>query len=159
MLTLQLSEDQAAALEMAKRLAREVLRPAAGQASTDRCVPAAVWRTLRDSGLVVPIDAAYGGGGFPDACLLGLSVEALAYGDPAIATVAAWYGNAALVVGASGSAEQQQSYLTRLATGTGARSRWHFTKVTDGCRRSTRLSSSTVAMERSGSPARRRSCP
>ena len=122
MVDLGLSEEQETVREVARQIGLDVLYPAARDAERARAVPENVWQTIFDSGLTTPVAEAFGGGGIFDTVTQCVAAEALAYGDPGIALAALWNGTAALIVGLSGSAEQQQRLLPKLATDPHARS-------------------------------------
>ncbi|MFJ9543770.1 acyl-CoA dehydrogenase family protein [Streptomyces sp. NPDC101225] len=103
---LQPTEEHLAVAELTRAIGLDVLAPAARKAEEERAVPDAVWRTLAETGLTVPLPEAVGGGGIPDTATQMIAVENLAYGDPGIAIAAVWGGAPALLLSRHGSPEQ-----------------------------------------------------
>jgi alkylation response protein AidB-like acyl-CoA dehydrogenase len=120
MLDLTPADEHLAVADVARTMALELLSPAAREAEAAGAVPAAVWKSLLESGLTVPVAEERGGDGEPDTLTHMIAIENLAYGDPAIALAAAWSGAAALVLGRHGSAEQD-GLLSTLLSDPGAR--------------------------------------
>lgn len=116
MFDLDLSDDRMAVADLARNLGLDLLSPAAKDAERQRAVPAAVTRTLHETGLTTLIDEAHGGGGLPDICTHMIAVEALAYGDPALTMAAMWSGAAAILIGRCGTAAQAAELLPALAS-------------------------------------------
>ena len=108
---LDLSEEQSALVGVVSDLAANVLDPAARAAEADATVPATVWARLLELGVTNPVAVEHGGGGIPDAVSWLMAVEGLAHGDPGIAAAATWSGNAALLIGACGTAAQRTTHL------------------------------------------------
>jgi alkylation response protein AidB-like acyl-CoA dehydrogenase len=106
MLDLEPTEEHLAVAELARSLGLELLAPAAREAEADRAVPEAVWRTLFETGLTVPVPEEFGGGGTPDTVTQMIAVEGLAYGDAGITLAAIWSGAAALLIARHGTKEQ-----------------------------------------------------
>lgn len=115
MLNLEPPEEHAAVAEMARTIGLDVLFPAARDAEAACAVPAPVWKSLLETGLIVAVPEEKGGDGVPDAMTHMLAVEQLAYGDPGITVAAAWSGAAAFLLGRHGSPEQD-GLLARLLT-------------------------------------------
>jgi alkylation response protein AidB-like acyl-CoA dehydrogenase len=115
MLDLEPLEEHAAIAEVARAIGLEVLFPAARDAEAARAVPAPVWKSVLETGLVVPVAEEKGGDGVSDTMTHVTAVEQLAYGDPGIAAAAAWSGAAAFLLGRNGG-PQQDSVLARLIT-------------------------------------------
>ena len=115
MFDLDLSDDRMAVAGLARGLGLDVLSPAAKEAEHQRAGPAAIRRTLHETGLATVVDEAYGGGGVPDICTHMIAVEALAYGDPALTMAAMWSGSAAIVIGRCGTDAQRAALLPTLA--------------------------------------------
>ncbi len=120
MMALESSEEYDAVVELARAVGLSVLSPAARDAEAAKAVPAAVWKSIFDTGLTLPVSEEKGGGGVPDAMTHMAAVENFAYGDPGIAVAAAWSGAAALLLGRHG-ALAQDTALSRLLTDTAAR--------------------------------------
>ena len=105
MLDLTPADEHLAVADVARAMGLELLSPAAREAEAAGAVPAALWKSLLDSGLTVPVSEERGGDGEPDTLTQMIAIENLAYGDPGIALAAAWSGAAAFVLGRHGSAE------------------------------------------------------
>lgn len=108
MFNLEPAEEHAAVAEVARSIGLKVLSPAARDAEVAGSVPPAAWKSLFESGLVVPVAEDRGGAGVSDALTHLLAVENLAYGDPAIALAAAWSGAAAYLLGQHGTPDQEE---------------------------------------------------
>ncbi|UIX29162.1 acyl-CoA dehydrogenase family protein [Streptomyces sp. GQFP] len=115
---LTLSEEQDAVRDLARILADDAVSPAAPEAEAARGVADALWRTLLSTGLTAPVAPEHGGGGVPDGTSRLLAVEGLGFGDAAIAASAFWSGNAALLIGSCGTAEQRDAMLPAFVTDT-----------------------------------------
>lgn len=116
MLSFELSEDQAALVEEARRFTREKIIPVAAQCDRTHEYPMDVFREAWELGLVgADLPESYGGGGLStlDAVLL---VEELAYGCTGIQTSMTANSLAATPVILAGSDEQQRRYLGMLAS-------------------------------------------
>jgi alkylation response protein AidB-like acyl-CoA dehydrogenase len=108
MLNLEPAEEHSAVAEVARSIGTKLLSPAARDAEAAGEVPAAVWKAVFESGLVVPVAEERGGSGIPDTLTHLLAIENLAYGDPAIALAAAWSGAAAFLLGRHATADQDE---------------------------------------------------
>ncbi|HXN61605.1 MAG TPA: acyl-CoA dehydrogenase family protein [Acidimicrobiales bacterium] len=107
--------------QLARQVGLEVLGPAARIAESQRAVPEEVWNVLFETGLTMPIDEQYGGGGVPDSLEQMEIAENLAYGDPGIAVAALSNAAAPLLIGRVGDASQREA-LSLLARDVEARS-------------------------------------
>jgi hypothetical protein len=108
MFNLEPAEEHAAVAEVARSIGTQLLSPAARDAEAAGAVPRAAWKSVFESGLVVPVAEDRGGSGVPDTLTHLLAVENLAYGDPAIALAAAWSGAAAFLLGRHGTSDQDE---------------------------------------------------
>jgi len=107
-MTIETTEELAAVAELAREIGTEILAPAARQAEADCAVPELAWKTLLETGLIVPLSEENGGGGIPDARTQVVALEHLAYGDAGITVAAFWSGAAALLLSRHGRNEQVQ---------------------------------------------------
>lgn len=117
MVQLAVREETASLLEVVNRFAAEQIRPRAADAEIAMQPDSGLPEALRRIGVAPAIAEEYGGQGElgPDDVLL--VAESLAYGDPGIAFELLATQQAAMVIAATGSAEQRSAYLPRLATG------------------------------------------
>lgn len=117
LLDLTLTEDQRISRESMRRLARDVLRPAARAADEAATVPDAVLRHSAELGLaLLPMPELCGGAGLPRSPMSNvLNAEDLAYGDMSLAlAMLAPQGFVNALVD-FGSAAQQEQFLAPLA--------------------------------------------
>jgi alkylation response protein AidB-like acyl-CoA dehydrogenase len=120
MLDLEPAAEHLAVAEVSRNIGLELLSPAARDAEAARAVPAAVWKSLLESGLTVPVPEERGGGGVPDTLTQMIAIENLAYGDPGIALASAWSGGAAFLLGRHASADHDD-LITALVSDQDAR--------------------------------------
>ena len=110
----QISEEQQALVDTARKFTAEKIIPVAGHYDEEEEFPTEIFREAWELGLMnVEIPEAYGGLGFGtvDGCLLS---EELAYGCPAIATSMMCNHLGALPLMVGGSEEQKQKWLTKV---------------------------------------------
>lgn len=112
---LGLSEEQQALKETLHEFAADVLRPAARDSEAARRTAATISRQIHEIGVAAPIAEEYGGGGTFDAVTYCIAAEELAWGDTATAHHALGSGLAAIVLGLTGSVDQQRTWLPLFA--------------------------------------------
>lgn len=113
MISFGLTEEQEVVREAMRDFAQEVLRPAARECDEAEAVPDALLQQVWELGLTsTQIPEAYGGAGEPRSPVTqALALEALAYGDAALALAATAPSLFAFAVLDHGSEEQKQRYL------------------------------------------------
>ena len=142
MFDLDVSDDRTSVVDLARSLALDVLSPAAKDAEKQRAIPAEVMHTLHDTGLTTLVSDSHGGGGLPEVGTHMVAIEALSYGDPAIALGALWSGAAAILIGRCGTSAQSDRWLRPLATESTVRSA---VAIYEGFGRSPSESATTIA--------------
>jgi alkylation response protein AidB-like acyl-CoA dehydrogenase len=120
MFDLDTSEETEAVIALGRTLAIDVLSPAAPGGEREASIPAAVRQALFDSGLTVPIDEQFGGGGMLSTQTQLAAIEALAYGDAGLTLASTWSGAAAFLIATLGNDTQRAAWLPRFATNASA---------------------------------------
>lgn len=122
MFELRRSNEQAAIAEVVADISMTHLYPAAKEAEQANAVPTQIWNAVFQLGLTSPVAERFGGGGVPDVISQLLAIEGLSWGDPGIAAAIAFSGVPAVLIGAIGTAAQQQAWLPSLAINESSRS-------------------------------------
>ncbi len=115
MFDLDTTEETEAITSLGRALGMEVLFGLAKTAEQQCELPGAARQALFDSGLTIPVDVEFGGGGVPRCAAQMAAIEALSYGDAALTLASAWSGAAATLIRRLGSPAQQAASLPRFA--------------------------------------------
>ncbi len=115
MIAFDLTDEQRELRDLARRFARETIRPAAAEADEQEEVPWEILQQAHQMGLLTyHIPEAYGGGGVESRLTRALIDEELFWGCAGIATIIGGVGLSSTPILLAGSEAQKEKYLTRL---------------------------------------------